>query len=187
MERVRVSSTWSSLIPIPSCTISTFTVSHGSCEILQLIAKLAPESCFVVHKQRLLHNLKIIGRVQEETGAKILLALKGFACHATFDIIRPYVAGSQRPRPMRRSWGMQKMGGELHAYAPAYSPATSKRCSQWIDHIVFNSRDQLLRFGPMIRASSSVADRHGGAAQPRTLRSHHRALRSQLAPPRASA
>ena len=118
---------------------------------LELIASQAPESCFVVHKQALTRNLELLKRVSDESGAKVLLALKGFACHATFPIIRPYISGIAASSPHEAELGFRKMGGELHAYAPAYSQGDIDVLSQWIDHIVFNSREQLLRFAPAIR------------------------------------
>jgi len=121
---------------------------------LELIAQQAPESCFVIHKQALIRNLEVIKRISEESGAKVLLALKGFACHATFPIIRPYISGIAASSPHEAELGFRKMGGELHAYAPAYSESDIIALIQWIDHIVFNSRDQLLRFAPMIRAAN---------------------------------
>ncbi|MEQ9825760.1 MAG: carboxynorspermidine decarboxylase [Puniceicoccaceae bacterium] len=118
---------------------------------LQLICQQTPESCFVIHKQALLQNLERIGRISRESPAKVLLALKGYACHATFDLIRPYVAGIAASSPHEAELGLRKMGGELHAYAPAYSDEDIRILSQWVDHIVFNSREQLLRYAPAIR------------------------------------
>ncbi len=120
---------------------------------LEIIAQQAPSSCFVIHKQALIRNLKLLKKVTDKSGAKLLLALKGYACHATFPIIRPYVSGVAASSPHEAELGYRKMGGELHAYAPAYSQEDIAIMSQWIDHIVFNSVDQLKRFCPLIQAS----------------------------------
>ena len=118
---------------------------------IELIAEQAPESCFVIHKQLLLRNLEMLKRVSDESGAKILLALKGYACHATFPLIRPYVAGIAASSPHEAELGMEKMGGELHAYAPAYSTRDIEILTLWADHIIFNSHSQLIRFAEAVR------------------------------------
>jgi carboxynorspermidine decarboxylase len=120
---------------------------------LELIAAQAPESCFVIHEQSLRHNLEIMRQVTEATGAKLLLALKGYACPATFPVIRPYVSGIAASSPHEAQLGHEKMGKELHAYAPAFSDGDIEALLPMVDHIVFNSRAQVLQFAPKIRAS----------------------------------
>jgi len=120
---------------------------------LELIAAQAPESCYVIHKQELLKNLEVIKRIADEADIKVLLALKGYACHATFPIIRPFISGIASSSPHEAELGFRKMGGELHAYAPAYSESDIKTLCKWVDHIVFNSREQLLRFAPIVKAT----------------------------------
>ena len=121
---------------------------------IELITVQTPESCFVIHKQLLIRNLEMLRQVSERSGAKILLALKGYACHATFPIIRPYVAGIAASSPHEAELGKEKMGGELHAYAPAYSMHDMEVLTQWADHIIFNSRDQLIRFSDIVKRTT---------------------------------
>lgn len=124
---------------------------------IRLITEQTPESCFVIHKQLLIRNLEILKEVSDRSGAKLLLALKGYACHATFPIIRPYIDGIAASSPHEAQLGKEKMGGELHAYAPAYSEKDIKVLAPWVDHIVFNSRDQLIRFAePIKKVSKSI-------------------------------
>jgi carboxynorspermidine decarboxylase len=124
---------------------------------IKLISEQAPDSCFVIHKQLLIRNLEVLKQVSERSGAKLLLALKGYACHATFPIIRPYIDGIAASSPHEAQLGREKMGGELHAYAPAYSIKDIEILAPWVDHIVFNSRDQLIRFAERVkRVSKSV-------------------------------
>lgn len=125
---------------------------------LELIAEQAPESCFVIHKQLLVENLKILKRVSDESGANILLALKGYACHATFPIIRPYINGVAASSPHEAELGHREMGGELHAYAPAYSNSDIEILTQWVDHIIFNSRHQAFRFADLVKSTDRNID-----------------------------
>jgi len=42
---------------------------------------------YICEEELLERNLKILDRVQKEAGCKILVALKGFAMWATFDLL----------------------------------------------------------------------------------------------------
>lgn len=46
-----------------------------------------PSPCFVLDASRLEANAAILDEVQRRTGAKILLALKGYAAWATFPLL----------------------------------------------------------------------------------------------------
>ena len=119
---------------------------------IELIKRDAPASCFVIHKQSVLRNLRALDEVVRETGIDLLMALKGFACPATFEWIRPYVKGIAASSPHEAELGHHHMGGQLHAYAPGYSEEDIDQLLHWIDHIVFNSREQTLRFAPKIKS-----------------------------------
>ena len=54
-------------------------------EVVDSFDKL-PSPAYVCEEELLENNLKLLKRVQDETGVKILLALKGFAMHSTFDL-----------------------------------------------------------------------------------------------------
>ena len=49
--------------------------------------------CYVVNQDRLEENLNILGRVQNESGAKVLLAFKGFAMWSTASLVNKYLSG----------------------------------------------------------------------------------------------
>ena len=49
--------------------------------------------CYICDETALESNLKILASVQERTGCKILLALKGFAMFSVFPMIREYLCG----------------------------------------------------------------------------------------------
>ena len=50
-----------------------------------------PSPGYVVHLDQLEKNCQLLKTVAECSGAKVLLALKGFACFSTFPIIRKYL------------------------------------------------------------------------------------------------
>ena len=113
-----------------------------------------PTPCYVVDLARLRRNLQILANVQDRTGAKILLALKGFAMFSLFPLIGKTLKGTCASSPHEARLGREEMGGEVHAYAPAYSAADIQALSTTADHVVFNSFAQWRRFRPLIAAAA---------------------------------
>lgn len=110
-------------------------------------ASRAPDSpCWVIDMAALEENLKLLGDVQRRAGCKILLALKGFAAWSTFPLVRKYLAGATSSAPHEARLAREELGGEVHAYAPAYSEADMAELLPVCDHIVFNSFSQWTRF-----------------------------------------
>lgn len=48
---------------------------------------------YVVSEELLIRNLEILKDIQDQSGAKILLALKAFAMHSLGDLISQYLPG----------------------------------------------------------------------------------------------
>jgi carboxynorspermidine decarboxylase len=109
-----------------------------------------PTPCYLFDKQVLKHNLAILGRVQEETGCKILMAFKGFAMFSVFPVIREYLAGAATSSLDEARLAHEEFGGEVHLYAPAYKEAEFQELMSYADHISFNSFSQWRHFQPMI-------------------------------------
>jgi carboxynorspermidine decarboxylase len=97
---------------------------------------------FVIDLQALRKNCELLRQVQEQSGAKILLALKGFAAWSTFGLINQYLAGTTASGPFEARLGREEFGGEVHVYAPAFSEQDMVECLTLCDHIVFNSFSQ---------------------------------------------
>ncbi|MEZ4233269.1 MAG: carboxynorspermidine decarboxylase [Polyangiaceae bacterium] len=108
---------------------------------------------YVIDLDKLRENLQVLQRVQREAGCKILLALKGFAAWSTFGEIRKVLPGITASSPDEARLGKEEFGGEVHAYAPAYSEADFEDLLPLVDHLVFNSPNQLRQFGPRARAA----------------------------------
>ena len=47
--------------------------------------------CYVIDRDRLEANLKILNGVMERTGCRILLAQKAFSCYAVYPLISKYL------------------------------------------------------------------------------------------------
>ncbi|HBF39450.1 MAG TPA: carboxynorspermidine decarboxylase [Firmicutes bacterium] len=115
-----------------------------------------PSPCYVVDERLLVKNLKILNLVQERTGCKILLALKGFSMFAVFPLISQYLKGITASSLFEAKLGFEKMGQEVHIYAPAYVESEFDELIRYCDHIVFNSFEQWLHFKEKINHSSSA-------------------------------
>jgi carboxynorspermidine decarboxylase len=98
-------------------------------------------------------NLRLLARVQDEAGCKILLALKAFAMWSTFPLVRQYLAGAAASSLFEAQLAREHLGGELHLCAPAYLETEFAQLTTLADHIVFNSFTQLSRFRAAIKAS----------------------------------
>ena len=101
--------------------------------------------CFVTDLGALEANLKILAEVQTRAGCTILLALKGFAQWSTFPLVRKYLAGATSSSVAEARLAREELGGEVHAYAPAYSEGEMAELLTLADHIVLNSPNQWRR------------------------------------------
>ncbi len=106
--------------------------------------------CFVVDTGLLARNLEILGAVKARTGCKILLALKGFAMWSVFAQLREVLDGVCASSPHEARLGREEFGGEVHAFAAAYSEAHVRALCATADHVVFNSFGQRTRLGPVV-------------------------------------
>ncbi len=124
--------------------------------------------CFVTDLGALEANLEILADVQRRAGCTILLALKGFAQWSTFPLIRRYLAGATSSSIAEARLAREELGGEVHAYAPAYSDDEMRELVTLADHIVLNTPSQWRRH----RAAIDQARRAGRAISP-GLRVNH--------------
>ncbi len=97
-------------------------------------------------------NAELLSQVQQRASCRILLALKGFAMWSTFPLLRQYLSGAAASSSDEARLAREEFGGEVHAYAPAYSERDIFELVQWADHLVFNSVEQWRRYRPSVEA-----------------------------------
>jgi carboxynorspermidine decarboxylase len=114
------------------------------------IGKL-PTPCYIVDERLLIKNLELLHSVQERTGCSILLALKGFSMHSVFPLVAKYLKGITSSSLFEARLGYEKMGKEVHAFAPAYIDEEFDELLTYCDHIVFNSFDQWNKFKSRVK------------------------------------
>ena len=112
------------------------------------IADQAPSPSYVVDLDRIRHNLAILDRVQRESGATVLMALKAFSMWSVFPLISETLSGVCASSPWEARLGREEFGKEVHSFAAAFKESDVIELLELSDHLVFNSFDQLERFRP---------------------------------------
>src|SRR5690606_8108851 len=102
---------------------------------------------YLIDKQKLLANMRMIDRVREQSGAKLLLALKCFATWSVFDLMREHMDGTTSSSLFEVRLGRERFGGETHAYSVAYADHEIDEVVRHADKIIFNTIGQYERFG----------------------------------------
>lgn len=104
-----------------------------------------PSPAFVVHLDCLIENAQLLEQFAIQTEAKVLLALKGFACHQTFPALRPFLSGTTSSGLHEALLAKESFGGEIHVYSPAYKDSELETLAGFSHSLIFNSPGQLIR------------------------------------------
>lgn len=116
---------------------------------VERILELAPSPAYVVDLGKLRDNLAVLDDVQKRSGAKILLALKGFSMWSVFGMIRETLHGVCASSPWEARLGREEFGKEVHSFAAGFKDDDVRELLMTSNHLVFNSFDQLERFRPL--------------------------------------
>lgn len=110
-----------------------------------------PTPCYVIQEEQLRQNLEILKGAMDRTGCKILLAQKAFSMYEVYPLIAQYLSGTTASGLYEARLGAEEMGipfgKETHIFSPAYKEEEFDEILTYCDHIVFNSFEQLERFG----------------------------------------
>lgn len=112
-------------------------------QLSQIPAESVSSPGFVVHLDRLEENCRLLQSVAERAGCHVLLALKGFAGHATFPLIAKYLRGTTSSGLHEALLAREFFGKEIHVYCPAFKKEELQELSAFAHTIVFNSPAQL--------------------------------------------
>ncbi|CUU39191.1 Carboxynorspermidine decarboxylase, putative [Helicobacter typhlonius] len=118
-----------------------------------------PSPCYVLEEERLNNNLAILESVQKQSGAKILLALKGYAFWRVFENLRKTLNGSTASGLYEARLGFEEIGGaaqgkEVCVFSPAYKEQEMLHIIEYATHIIFNSFAQWQTFKPLIESKN---------------------------------
>lgn len=110
---------------------------------------------YVVDLALLKKNMEKLNRVQTASGAKVLLALKGFSMFSVFPQMRDYLSGCCGSG-LHEALLAAEFGKEVHVYAPAFKPAEMRQIIPIAHHLSFNSLAQFRKFKPMLDAAKAA-------------------------------
>lgn len=120
---------------------------------MNIASKISYTPCYVVDENLLERNLEVLKKVQDLTGSKIILALKGFAMFSTFGLIKQYLSGTAASSLDEARLGFEEFGRTVHVCAPAYRDDEFEELMGYASHISFNSFRQWKKFKPVIESS----------------------------------
>lgn len=115
-----------------------------------------PSPCYAVEWEALERNLKILNRIREESGAKVLLALKGFAMWSLFPRMRPFLDGTCASGLIEAILGREEFGKTVHTFSPGYTENELEQIIAVSDHVIFNSWSQWKKFADQRAAHPEV-------------------------------
>ncbi|MGL2567530.1 carboxynorspermidine decarboxylase [Helicobacter pylori] len=103
-----------------------------------------PTPCYVLESERLEKNAKILEIVRQQSGAKVLLALKGYAFWREFGILRQKLNGCCASGLYEAKLAFEEFGGreshkEICVYSPAFREAEMSAILPLATSIIFNS------------------------------------------------
>ena len=106
---------------------------------------------YICEEELLENNLKLLDDVQNRSGAKIILALKGFAMWGTFSLVSKYLkgctaSGLHEALLAKEEFLKYNEEAEIHTYSPAFKESEITSIAKLSNHIVFNSPNQLNKF-----------------------------------------
>ena len=116
-----------------------------------------PTPSYVIDESKLIKNLEILRKVEQDTGAHILLAQKAFSNFALYPLIGQYISGTTASGLFEARLGFEEMEKENHVFAPAYKNEDIEELGRICDHIIFNSVAQLKKHAPKLKAMGSKA------------------------------
>jgi len=101
---------------------------------------------YICEENLLEENLKLLHQVGEESGATVLLALKGFAFKALAPLVDNYLSGCTCSGLHEAKFAQEYFKGTIHTYSPAYKDEDIDEVIALSDHLIFNSFNQWLKF-----------------------------------------
>lgn len=107
---------------------------------------MIPTPSFVVDCSAIERNMRVLEDVKQRTGCRILLALKAFSTFSVFPLMRKTLQGCCASSVDEARLGREAFGGEVHAFAAAFSEAEMGQLVKTADHITLNSFAQLELF-----------------------------------------
>lgn len=113
---------------------------------------------FVIDQARLIGNLQLIQKVQDASGVKVILALKGFSTWPLFPLVKQYLHGATASSLNEARLIKEEMDTLAHTYSPAYFLEDFPELLNYSSHLTFNSLTQFQQFKDQVaKAQKTVS------------------------------
>ncbi len=106
----------------------------------------SPSPCYVLDEELLIKNLELLQYIQQQSKVEIICALKGYAMHSTFPLLKKYLAGATASSLHEALLINEFMHVKAHTYCPIYLEDEWDQICSASTHITFNSLSQWLKF-----------------------------------------
>ena len=113
-----------------------------------------PSPCYVLEEEKLIHNLKLLQKVQSLTGIKVLVALKGFAAYSSFSLLKKYISGATASSLNEVKLISEEMESKAHVCGVVYFDNEIDEILDKSSHITFNSVSEFEKH------KGKLSDRH---------------------------
>ncbi|WP_033614408.1 carboxynorspermidine decarboxylase [Helicobacter pylori] len=125
-----------------------------------------PTPCYVLESERLEKNANILEIVRQQSGAKILLALKGYAFWREFGILRKKLNGCCASGLYEARLAFEEFGGresqkEICVYSPAFKEAEINAILPLATSVIFNSFYQYTTYKDRILEKNKQLEKLG--------------------------
>lgn len=110
------------------------------------ILKTLSAPAYVLEEVKLRQNCELLAKISQESGAKVLLALKGFAFSKALRIVGEYLSGCACSGLWEAKFAKEFMDKEIHTYSPAFKEDEMEEIIELSHHLIFNSLYQFEKF-----------------------------------------
>ena len=110
-----------------------------------------PSPCFVVDVVAIERNLQILSDVADQSGARILLALKAFSMFSLAPLVDKYLSGTCASGLYEAKLGREKFTGEVSTFCAGFKAEELDEIIDLSDHLIFNTPSQAVRFAGQVQ------------------------------------
>lgn len=109
-----------------------------------------PSPCYVLEEQWLVKNLELLQHIQQSAHIEVICALKGYAMHSTFPLVKKYLSGATASSLHEAKLINDYMHVKAHTYCPVYLEHEWDEICKYSSHLVFNSLSQWNKYATHI-------------------------------------
>ena len=117
-----------------------------------LKARLPSSPAFVINRNALLANLRILAELRQRSGVNILYSIKSLPLSAVMQAAEPFVDGFSVSSlfEARLAGEILRKEGGIHLTTPGIRPDETDALDRFCTHVAFNSLSQFRRFAPAL-------------------------------------